>query len=88
VEGCILFYSGGYHEIWNFYNKSGFVTQTLAQHLKAIVVFGEHRYFGSSLLENVTLEGTGRFSLSYFSIDQVLLDYVHLIKHVRRDLRA
>jgi hypothetical protein len=29
--GCILFYAGGYKDVWSYYNKSGFVTQTLTQ---------------------------------------------------------
>lgn len=45
-EGCILFYAGGYTEIWSYYKKSGFVTTELAKELRALVIFGEHRYFG------------------------------------------
>jgi lysosomal Pro-X carboxypeptidase len=52
--GCILFYAGGYKDVWSYYNKSGFVTQTLAQQLKALVVFGEHRYFGASVPLNTS----------------------------------
>lgn len=47
--GPILFYAGNEGDIWSFYNNSGFMTQNLAQTYKALVVFGEHRFFGESM---------------------------------------
>lgn len=46
--GPILFYAGNEGDINNFYKNSGFMTTTLAKELNALVVFGEHRYFGLS----------------------------------------
>jgi pimeloyl-ACP methyl ester carboxylesterase len=48
VDGVILFYAGNEGDVWTFYNASGFMTTTLAAELKALVVVGEHRYFGTS----------------------------------------
>lgn len=42
----ILFYSGNEGDIWQFYENSGFMTTYLAEKWGALVVFGEHRYFG------------------------------------------
>jgi len=46
--GPILFYSGNEGDIYDFYYNSGFMTETVAQETKGLIVFGEHRYFGVS----------------------------------------
>jgi hypothetical protein len=45
----ILFYCGNEGDVWTFYNNSGFMTTTLPPLLHAVVLFGEHRYYGESL---------------------------------------
>ena len=49
VSGPIIFYAGNEGDIWTFFENSGFMTTTLAQHFSAITVFAEHRYFGESM---------------------------------------
>ena len=46
--GPILFYSGNEGDIYGFYDNVGFMTETIAQETKGLIVFGEHRYFGVS----------------------------------------
>jgi lysosomal Pro-X carboxypeptidase len=45
----ILFYCGNEGDVWTFYNNSGFMTTTLPKMFNAVVLFGEHRYYGQSL---------------------------------------
>ena len=47
-KGPILFYAGNEGNIEDFYDNSGFLTDTLAAKLNATVIFGEHRYYGQS----------------------------------------
>ena len=47
--GPILFYAGNEGDIWSFYDNTGFMTENLAETYGALVVFGEHRFFGESM---------------------------------------
>ena len=48
-DSPILFYCGNEGPVEAFWKNSGFVTEFLAQKYKALVIFGEHRYFGKSM---------------------------------------
>jgi lysosomal Pro-X carboxypeptidase len=84
TSGPILFYAGNEGDIWTFYNNTGFVTETLAKELGAVVVFAEHRYYGTSMPF-----GTSEASFAdvehrrFLSIEQVMWDYIELIKYVK-----
>lgn len=82
-NGPILFYAGNEGDVWTFYDNSGFMTKTLAQEFGALVVFGEHRYFGESL-------PFGDFSyetenLKMLTVEQAMFDYVDLIKKIKTE---
>lgn len=49
VNPPILFYCGNEGDVFNFYNNSGFMTDTLAKKYKGVVLFGEHRFYGKSM---------------------------------------
>lgn len=82
-KGPILFYAGNEGNIESFYNNSGFLTKTLAQGLNATIVFGEHRYYGDSIPFGNKSEAFQRENLKFLSVEQVMLDYVSLLDHIK-----
>ncbi|KAH3757099.1 lysosomal Pro-X carboxypeptidase [Pelomyxa schiedti] len=85
-KGPILFYTGNEGDIEWFWNNTGFLTETLSQEYQALVVFGEHRYYGKSLPfgnMSFTRENTG-----YFTSEQALADYAELISYLKQSLNA
>ncbi|XP_057301887.1 dipeptidyl peptidase 2-like [Hydractinia symbiolongicarpus] len=84
-SGPVLFYTGNEGDIVNFWVNTGFVFE-LAQKLKGLVVFGEHRYYGKSLpFGNVSL--TPEY-IGFLSMEQALADYAVLVKFVQKDMGA
>lgn len=80
-KGPIIFYAGNEGDVWTFYNNSGFMTQTLAEKYGALVVFGEHRYYGKSMpFGKETFE---KKNLVYLTVEQAMEDYVQLIKMIK-----
>jgi len=80
-SGPILFYAGNEGDIWTFYDNSGFMTQTLAQEFGALVVFGEHRYFGESMPFGAS--SFDRENIKMLTVEQAMNDYVDLIKKIK-----
>jgi hypothetical protein len=88
-NGPILFYTGNEGDIYSFYNNTGFWTYDLAKELNALVVFGEHRYFGESFPTQFDKKTAfNSTNVSYMSVEQVMMDYVQLIKHVKYTYKA
>lgn len=83
--GPILFYTGNEGSITNFWVNTGFVFE-LAQKLKGLILFGEHRYYGKSL--PFGNESFSKENIGFLSMEQALADYAVLIKHVKKDLDA
>lgn len=80
-SGPILFYSGNEGGVWNFYNNSGFITETLAKEMGAIVIFAEHRFYGESMpFGDKTFDPE---NLKYIAVEQVMWDYVMLLKELK-----
>lgn len=67
--------------MWTFYNNSGFMTTTLPKLLNAVVLFGEHRFYGQSLPfgEKSFIQG----HVNYLTLDQTFMDYVKLIQMIK-----
>lgn len=83
-DGPILFYTGNEGTIWSFYNNTGFWTETLAKELNALVVFGEHRYFGESFPTQFDKKDAFKGdNIDFFTVDQTMMDYVELVKHIK-----
>ena len=80
-KGPIIFYAGNEGDVWTFFDNAGFMTTTLAQQFGALVVFGEHRYFGESLPFGD--ESYDRKNLEYLTVEQAMFDYVELIKMIK-----
>ena len=83
--GPILFYAGNEGDIYSFYDNSGFMTTTVAQETKGLIVFGEHRYFGVSYPTDPSIAFTPEWNI-YLTVEQAMMDYVELIKFVRSDM--
>jgi len=79
----ILFYAGNEGDIWGFYKNSGFMTTTLAEKWGALVVFGEHRYFGESYPFYDKKKSLKWPQNKYLTVDNTMLDYVALIASVK-----
>jgi len=82
--GPILFYTGNEGAIELFAQNTGFMFE-LAPQLQAMVVFAEHRYYGSSMpFGNKSY--THKQYYQYQSSMQALEDYVELIQFLRTNI--
>lgn len=63
------------------------MTTTLAQQFKALVVFGEHRYFGKSFPFPKETAFTQENNV-YLTVEQAMMDYVELLKYIRYNYNA
>lgn len=78
LKSPILFYCGNEGGIEEFYNSSGYVTETLAKELSALVIFAEHRFFGKSFpfggVQDHDIEKN-----KYLTVEQAMADFVELL---------
>jgi lysosomal Pro-X carboxypeptidase len=63
------------------------MTQTLAEQYGALVVFGEHRYFGKSLPFPSDVIFKNPYN-SYLTVENTLEDYIQLLKTVKLKWKA
>jgi|TARA_B110001450_G_scaffold77991_1_gene74098 hypothetical protein len=84
-QGPILMYTGNEGDIWGFYNNSGFMTDTLAKKLGALVVFAEHRWYGTSYPFGGEAYAKLNKNLKYLTVPQVLWDFIDVIDVIKND---
>lgn len=82
--GSILFYTGNEGDIVWFCNNTGFMWD-VAEELKAMLVFAEHRYYGESLPFGASSFKDSRH-LNFLTSEQALADFAELIKHLKRTI--
>ncbi|XP_003935096.1 lysosomal Pro-X carboxypeptidase [Saimiri boliviensis] len=82
--GSILFYTGNEGDIIWFCNNTGFMWD-VAEELKAMLVFAEHRYYGESLPFGDSSFKDSRH-LNFLTSEQALADFAELIKHMKRTI--
>ena len=84
-QGPILMYTGNEGDIYAFYNNSGFMTETLAKKLGALVVFAEHRWYGTSYPFGSEANAKKNENLKYLTVPQVLWDFIDVIDVIKKD---
>jgi hypothetical protein len=82
--GPLLFYSGNEGDIYSFYDNAGFMTKTVAEETKGLIVFGEHRYFGVSY-PFPPADAFFPWNNKYLTVEQAMEDFVDLVKFIRED---
>lgn len=82
MSGPIFFYAGNEGKVEGFYDNSGFLTDVLAPKFKALIVFGEHRYFGKSFPFDKDVSFDPEHN-KWLTVDQAMMDYNKLIKEIR-----
>jgi len=79
--GPIFFYTGNEGNIEDFAESSGFIWD-IAPEFNALVIFAEHRYYGSSLPYG-NLSTTNLTYYGYLSAEQALADFAALIYYIK-----
>ncbi|XP_048773111.2 lysosomal Pro-X carboxypeptidase-like isoform X2 [Ostrea edulis] len=79
--GPIFFYTGNEGDITLFCNNTGFMWD-IAPEFKALLIFAEHRYYGTSVPYGPTAFKDPT-KMNYLTSEQALADYAVLIKHIK-----
>lgn len=80
-DAPILFYCGNEDDVDVYYANTGYITDTLPASMKALVVFGEHRYYGKSMPF-----GDKSFipeNVRFLTVYHTMMDYVKLIQFIK-----
>ena len=80
-SGPVLFYAGNEADIMQFVNNSGFLFET-AEEFQALVVFAEHRYYGTSFPNETDIVDEADY-MSFLTVEQAMEDYNALTLHIR-----
>ncbi|XP_052789673.1 dipeptidyl peptidase 2-like [Mya arenaria] len=84
-KGPIFFYTGNEGAITEFWDATGFMFD-IAPQFGALVVFAEHRYYGTSLpFGNDTFK---KENMGLLTVEQAMADYAVLIQYLKDSLNA
>ena len=83
-SGPILYYTGNEADVTLYVNATGLMWENAAE-LGALLVFGEHRYYGESspFPNTTTTNNLTPAQLKWLSVEQSLADHANLITHVK-----
>lgn len=84
-KGPIFFYTGNEGAISGFWDNSGFVFEA-AEKFNALVIFGEHRYYGESL--PFGKESFDHDKIGYLMIEQAMADFAVLVTELKIQFKA
>ncbi|KAL8603183.1 hypothetical protein ACOMHN_032629 [Nucella lapillus] len=79
--GPIFLYTGGQGDIAWLCTNTGFLWD-IAPEFNALLVFAEHRYYGSSLPYGDDSYANAS-ALNYLTVEQAMADFAYLIQHLR-----
>lgn len=79
----IFFYCGNEGDIENFYVNTGFITETLAKEFNALIIYGEHRFYGKSLPFGVKQDYDIQKN-KVLTASQALSDFVDLLTNFKK----
>eukprot|EP00937_MAST-01D_sp_MAST-1D-sp2_P003667 g3667.t1 len=83
---AIFLYCGNEGGIDAFWQSSGFLFDAAPRHGDALVVFAEHRFYGTSLPYGAATANATAAEMERLTIEQALADYVALIEQLRAAL--
>ena len=81
-NGPILYYTGNEADVTLYVNATGLMWEN-AQELGALLVFGEHRYYGETLPFPKSQQPLQPSQLQWLSVEQSLADHVALVQHIK-----
>jgi lysosomal Pro-X carboxypeptidase len=73
------------HAANNFLHSKGFIWE-IAPKFQAMVVFAEHRYYGSSLPYGN--QSFTKSNIQYLTSEQALADYAYLINYIKKNVQG